>query len=312
MMVSFSSPQVEHRIQPFRREALPFSASSRSLCAHMHALSTRSPGLNSDFSPLRSRAQDEIMLREGYDLSPPCRWAARTDLPVPQVKASRDETDLSPHRKLRVWNDMPSPESLVSRVDGESISKEDYCKSKRKEEKRKVQNGEASCRVHNFVIRFFSILIVVTNSSDVFLEKELEWGKGLAQKWEAEARLQELEIEKNKPFARTRDDPELDNMLKDRLRWCDPMAHMKKQTTLVLKDLGDAEKMKESGFIVPQDIPSHSWIVRKLDAAPNRYGFEKKMFAKLNEKRATEREAYLWSDMDVIQGIRVSSGVSST
>lgn len=30
--------------------------------------------------------------------------------------------------------------------------------------------------------------------------------------------------------------------------------------------------MKESGFIVPQDIPPHSWIVRKLDAAPNRYG----------------------------------------
>ena len=30
--------------------------------------------------------------------------------------------------------------------------------------------------------------------------------------------------------------------------------------------------MKESGFIIPQDIPAHSWIVRKLDAAPNRYG----------------------------------------
>lgn len=30
--------------------------------------------------------------------------------------------------------------------------------------------------------------------------------------------------------------------------------------------------MKESGFVIPQDIPSHSWIKRGLDAAPNRYG----------------------------------------
>lgn len=37
-----------------------------------------------------------------------------------------------------------------------------------------------------------------------FQEIEIEWGKGLAQKREAEARLKELEVEKDKPFARTR------------------------------------------------------------------------------------------------------------
>lgn len=35
-------------------------------------------------------------------------------------------------------------------------------------------------------------------------EKEIEWGKGLAQKREAEARMKELELEKDKPFAQTR------------------------------------------------------------------------------------------------------------
>ncbi|KAF3449494.1 hypothetical protein FNV43_RR10222 [Rhamnella rubrinervis] len=35
-------------------------------------------------------------------------------------------------------------------------------------------------------------------------EIKLEWGKGLAQKPEAEARLQELELEKEKPFAWSR------------------------------------------------------------------------------------------------------------
>ncbi|RVX00266.1 Pentatricopeptide repeat-containing protein [Vitis vinifera] len=105
-------------------------------------------------------------------------------------------------------------------------------------------------------------------------EKKLEWGKGLAQKREAETKQQELELEKDKPFARTRDDPELDKILKDRVRWGDPMAHLvkRKNSELILPDLGDGEKMKESGFIIPQEIPSHSWIKRGLDAAPNRYG----------------------------------------
>ncbi|KAF6135609.1 hypothetical protein GIB67_015462 [Kingdonia uniflora] len=128
-------------------------------------------------------------------------------------------------------------------------------------------------------------------------EKKLEWGQGLAQKREVEAREQELELEKDKPFARTRgfpidllriveeglsgkfhfrDDPELENMLKERVRWGDPMAHLvkRKHSELLLEDLGDNEKMKESGFNIPQEIPFHSWINRKVDAPPNRYAIK--------------------------------------
>uniref|UniRef100_A0A2P2JWX8 BUD13 homolog n=1 Tax=Rhizophora mucronata TaxID=61149 RepID=A0A2P2JWX8_RHIMU len=125
-------------------------------------------------------------------------------------------------------------------------------------------------------------------------EKKLEWGKGLAQKREAEARFQELELEKERPFARTRDDPELDKMLKERIRWSDPMAHLVKLISYFLillakfidclvfgnnaeltfsqhiPSLRNSEKMKESGFIILQDILSHSRIKRGLDAAPNR------------------------------------------
>ncbi|KAL0406727.1 UNVERIFIED_CONTAM: hypothetical protein Slati_3986600 [Sesamum latifolium] len=167
-----------------------------------------------------------------------------------------------------------------NKTTGEHISKEEFLKSRKKEEKPK--------------------------------EIKLEWGKGLAQKREAEARVQEIEKEKDKPFARSRDDPDLDAMLKERLRWGDPMGHLVKRKHLepVLPDLGDNEKMKESGFIIPQDIPSHSWIRRGLDAAPNCYGikpgrhwdgvdhsngYDKELFERINVKRATEREAYGWS-----------------
>ncbi|KNA22510.1 hypothetical protein SOVF_033560 [Spinacia oleracea] len=174
----------------------------------------------------------------------------------------------------------------VYRFKGERISKDEYLKLTKKEEKPKKE------------------------------EKKLEWGKGLAQKREAEARLLELELEKEKPFARSRDDPELDIMMKDRPRWGDPMLHLvkKKQSDLLLSDLGDNEKMRESGFIIPQDRPTHSWLNRGVDYEPNRYGikpgrhwdgvnrstgYEKQLVKRTNEKRATEREAYLWSVADM-------------
>lgn len=48
----------------------------------------------------------------------------------------------------------------------------------------------------------------------------------------------------------------------------------KKHSGLVLADLGDNEKMKESGFVIPQDIPIHSWMRRGLNAASNQYGIK--------------------------------------
>ncbi|KAG0464061.1 hypothetical protein HPP92_020130 [Vanilla planifolia] len=143
-------------------------------------------------------------------------------------------------------------------------------------------------------------------------EKPIEWGKGLKQKQEAEERAIELELEKDRPFARSRDDPELDKLLKERIRWGDPMAHLVKRKTSepILEDLGGNDKMKESGFIIPQTIPSHSWLKRGLDFPPNRYGirpgrhwdgvdrsngYEKELFLRQNEKKAAEGEAYLWS-----------------
>ncbi|OMO62553.1 Bud13 [Corchorus olitorius] len=97
-----------------------------------------------------------------------------------QEKPLRKHTNLSPPRQR-------SRRRRHRHPTGERMSKEDYFKYKQNKPK------------------------------DNVLEY---WGKGLAQKREAEAKLQELD----KPFARTRDDPNLDNMLKQKLRFGDPMA----------------------------------------------------------------------------------------
>ncbi|KAE8660235.1 A622-like protein [Hibiscus syriacus] len=277
-------------------------------------------GTDSDMSPPRQRSRRQHTQSPEPDMPPPRQSRRQTSELV-------HDSDLSPPRKSR---ESTGPASLKQKPKtglisgseiGEQISKtkkDDWLRFKDMDPSVSGRGAEPVFR-DKIKVNDKSLLKYLKSKrkgEDKPKEKELEWGKGLAQKREAEARLQELELEKNKPFARTRDDPELFNMLKDRLRWGDPVAHLvkKKQPEPVLKDLGDTEKMKESGFIVPQDIPPHSWIVRKLDAIPNQYGirpgrhwdgvdhsngFEKKMFTKLNEKRVTEREAYLWSVSDM-------------
>ncbi|XP_009760789.1 uncharacterized protein [Nicotiana sylvestris] len=254
----------------------------------------QSPPDMSDVSPPRrgSRASDSDLSRKARPETSTTKQGLKTGL-----VSGKDIKEEIAKTKKEDWLRFKEMDPLLSgrgaepvyrdKITGERMSKEEFLKSKKKKEEKEKPK-----------------------------EIKLEWGKGLAQKRELEARLQELESEKEKPFARSRDDPELDSMLKERVRWGDPMAHLvkKKQLEPSLPDFGANDKMKDSGFIIPQEIPSHSWIKRGLDAAPNRYGirpgrhwdgvdrstgYEKQLFKRTNEKQATEREAYLWSVSDM-------------
>ncbi|URD94026.1 Pre-mRNA-splicing factor of RES complex [Musa troglodytarum] len=254
------------------------------------------------------------------DLSPRRRICPQS--PEAIRRQSSPVADLSPQRKSR----KEAPSAKESRRAGLFSAKE----IKEEIERKKKEDTSRFASMDPFLSgrgaepvfrdkegkRISKEEMLKTQEEEKPKEKKLEWGKGLAQKREAEANAKELELEREKPFARTRDDPELDKMLKERIRWGDPMAHLvkRKSSDLILEDLGDNEKMKESGFIIPQTIPSHSWLKRGIDFPPNRYGikpgrhwdgvdrsngFEKELFKRQNEKRATEQEAYLWSVSDM-------------
>nr|KYP77066.1 BUD13 isogeny [Cajanus cajan] len=286
----------------------------------------------SDLSPPRKIQKNAARM----DLSPPRR--PRHDSPSQDALHGSAVTDLSPPRKsqknfarsgVKNTKEAPNPESVHVPKTGLISSKDitDEIDRKKSDDLLRFKQMDPSISGRGAEPVYRDKVKGVRISKEEYLkskqkvedkpkDKEIEWGKGLAQKREAEARLKELELEKEKPFARTRDDPELDKMLKERLRWGDPMAHLvkKKYPEPVLPNLGENEKMKESGFVVPQDIPNHSWLKRGLDAAPNRYGirpgrhwdgvdrsngFEKDMFKRANERQARDREAYLWSVSDM-------------
>ena len=65
------------------------------------------------------------------------------------------------------------------------------------------------------------------------MEKEMakmEWGKGLVQREEREKRKKDIDDMANKPFARHRDDEEINDELKEVARWNDPAARFLSDT----------------------------------------------------------------------------------
>eukprot|EP00887_Chlorella_sp_A99_P006274 scaffold3.g6274.t1 len=149
-------------------------------------------------------------------------------------------------------------------------------------------------------------------------ERSLAWGGGLRQRHEAANAARAMAEEAAKPFARRADDAELDAAQRGALRWGDPMAHLVKRRAPELDAppsllAAHAEALKKSGFVVPVEVPAHSWLRRGVGPPINRYGirpgrhwdgvdrsngFEAEMFKRQNELKWRDRQAFMMAQDD--------------
>lgn len=116
------------------------------------------------------------------------------------------------------------------------------------------------------------------------VERQMEWGGGVKQAKDKAKALEDMRRERAKPFARSRNDPELDSMMRDRVRFGDPMAHLvghkclrtgamsarmsltrpmyvwqvKRKEAVIQEDEEDEdEQYNLLGFKVPKAVPAH-------------------------------------------------------
>lgn len=150
-------------------------------------------------------------------------------------------------------------------------------------------------------------------------QKEWEtpgWGGGVKQQQDVAKAQADMRAAASQPFARTREHLDADASHRERVRWGDPMAHLARKK---LKEGDPAPvlspaQQKKMGFVVPQQVPAHSWLKRNLGAPPNRYGikpgrhwdgvdrsngFERELFKTQNVQAARNAEARAFGQEDM-------------
>ncbi|KAJ7997504.1 hypothetical protein DPEC_G00229710 [Dallia pectoralis] len=133
-------------------------------------------------------------------------------------------------------------------------------------------------------------------------EKDLkyaQWGKGVAQGQMQQQNVEDALKESQKPLARSRDDQDLDKMLREQEREGDPMlAMMRRKKERDNKLRGVKAKPCYKGPAPPPNRfnipPGYRW-----DGVDRSNGFEQKRYSRMSDKKAVQDMAYKWSVEDM-------------
>lgn len=128
-------------------------------------------------------------------------------------------------------------------------------------------------------------------------EQYAKWGRGLAQSRQQQQKVEDAVKEMQKPLARYIDDEDLDQMLREQEREGDPMADFMRKKKAKERP-GTKEKPKYNGPAPPLNR-FNIWPGYRWDGVDRSNGFEKKRFARIASKKATQELAYKWSVEDM-------------
>ncbi|KAI8622631.1 Pre-mRNA-splicing factor of RES complex-domain-containing protein [Chytriomyces sp. MP71] len=126
----------------------------------------------------------------------------------------------------------------------------------------------------------------------------LKFKQGLAQERAQAAFSARLEREKKEKFAVHKDDEELNERLKGRTHWGDPLAGLGSSSSSGLGSKGGrADRMRYAGSFMPNRFgiePGYRW-----DGVDRGNGFESKLTQSKYAKVSLAQEAYKWSTEDM-------------
>lgn len=125
-------------------------------------------------------------------------------------------------------------------------------------------------------------------------KEELEARKGDVQRQQKDARRQELQDAKVMTVARHVDDAKMNEELKERERWNDPMA----QLLTTKKSSTKSGKSKSSGKTYQGAFEPNRYGIRpgwRWDGVDRGNGFERKWFAARNKQKDREALEYAWT-----------------
>eukprot|EP00026_Physarum_polycephalum_P009215 Phypoly_transcript_09329.p1 GENE.Phypoly_transcript_09329~~Phypoly_transcript_09329.p1 ORF type:complete len:463 (+),score=92.65 Phypoly_transcript_09329:36-1391(+) len=257
--------------------------------------------------------------RADADNSPPRRGRVDTDSSPP--RRGRVDTDSSPPRRGRVDADNSPPRKRPADTEREASAKKAVVMSsgvsaglhkgetirKQAEEKMRLEKerlskldpkdlgkDEATVFRDRRGRRLQGLEQFLRQQDGKFTateEDDMEWGKGKVQKQQKEDEQKRLEEEANKPFARTKDDPELDAHFRDIDRWGDPMLGLVRKKPKSNKPVYKGPPGPANRFNIQ---PGYRW-----DGINRSNGFEVEYFKHQANKQALKDEGYLWSVADM-------------
>eukprot|EP00096_Caligus_rogercresseyi_P010854 TRINITY_DN4080_c0_g1_i1.p1 TRINITY_DN4080_c0_g1~~TRINITY_DN4080_c0_g1_i1.p1 ORF type:complete len:507 (+),score=147.64 TRINITY_DN4080_c0_g1_i1:53-1522(+) len=134
---------------------------------------------------------------------------------------------------------------------------------------------------------------------DEVKQKYTRWSKGLKQLEETQNRIKEDLHEMDKPLARSKDDKDLDEYLRNVEREEDPMLKFIKKKKVKSKE--GSRGPKYPTYKGPQPFPNRFGIPPgyRWDGVDRSSGFEKQLVDVANKKKAVAEEALKWSQEDM-------------
>lgn len=123
-------------------------------------------------------------------------------------------------------------------------------------------------------------------------QTQMEWGEGLVQRRESELLQSKLELQSSQPFAILKSDDVLNEKLKQRYHWGDPMAsnRIEKSSSRLKRPMYKGNAFSNRFGI----LPGHRW-----DGVDRSNGWEKERFKITSRRDAGKSDAYITSVEDL-------------